>query len=316
LHQPPTIATIPLPFLGGEDESIAREVLAMMIAGSVLLVLAALVVVAAAFCQLAGARLTAPLKVGLCAGAGLLSAAGLVALVVPGPTSLSAAPAPVPTPTEPLSDSEKATLTRMHRDAVEVFIDRPGFGVRRLLLPLEDVVKAPKTQPKKDATDKDQPPAAPVAARETDKAGKEAHYAVQDVIGSSDPLVGGRQYVTDDLKEEWKVRKAQLVGLVKHKEPVVYLAEKVPDMKEAKDVPTRDLDAFEKAALEAIRGGDNLKAEKNGKEMRALGPIYAGQRCLVCHATKGELLGAFSYQLERVPIEIDKERKPIGPRIP
>jgi hypothetical protein len=226
-----------------------------------------------------------------------------------------AAPAPTPPPSEPLTDAETAGLKQLHRNAVEIFIDRPGFGVRRLVLPLDDVIGNPKS--KKDTPDVEKGPqdGTPVRGKEADKAVKklkETHFSVQDQLEQW----GLGAIPTEDKKEQWKLRKLQLVGLVKHKDPVVYQAEKVPDMKEMKEVPTRELDAFEKTALEALRGGDNLKAEKRAKEIRVLAPIYAGARCVTCHEKKGELLGAFSYQLERVPLDPEKEKNTKGPRLP
>jgi hypothetical protein len=73
-----------------------------------------------------------------------------------------------------------------------------------------------------------------------------------------------------------------------------------------KDGPTRELDTFEKSALEALRGGEAISAEKRGRELWALGPIYAGRRCVACH-DKGQMLGAFSYRLERGPAEPSKK---------
>jgi hypothetical protein len=288
----------------------------MVMVGGLFLAVAALVIVAAVLGQLAGASPTAPAKIGLVCSVLLLSAVGVIALVVPGPTTLSAAPAPASTsPAESPTAGETKALDWMHRKTVDIFIDRPGFGVRRLIMPLDDVVKAPKSLADKDTAEKPSGTGNPVAPGETEKPAKKTHYDVQDAIQGKDPLKFGQdQILTDDKKEEWKVRKVLLVGLVKHKAPVVYLTEKMPDMKDIKEVPTRVLDAFEKTALEAIRGGDNLKAEKKGKDLRVLGPIYAGQRCTTCHETKGQLLGAFSYQLERVPVEAEK--KSPEPRLP
>src|SRR5258708_7120076 len=99
----------------------------MMIVDNLVLVRAARIVVAAAI---------------------LWGGVGLVAL---------AAPAPVSTPAEKPTDEEAKSLAWMHRNTVEIFIDRPGFGVRRLVMPLEDVVKSPKTPPKKDVEGKDPP---------------------------------------------------------------------------------------------------------------------------------------------------------------
>ncbi len=166
----------------------------------------------------------------------------------------------------------------LHRTTVEIFIDRPNFGKRRMILPLQDVVTAPKVEPKKDAPEKDPP--APKA--DAEQPAKKPHYPVEPTTedGKSDTFLGAlrSQFATDDKKEVLKIRKVQLIGLVMHKEPVVYDTDKMPDMKEPKEVPTRALDEFEKKALEAIRGGDNLKAEKRtNKEIRMVGAIYAGQ---------------------------------------
>jgi hypothetical protein len=227
-------------------------------------------------------------------GAGALLLAAIV----------SAAPAPTMTPADPLTDAEKAGVQRLHRNAVEIFIDRPGFGIRRMPLPVEDLITAPKSSSPKEGDKKapELPPAKPA----------EPHFAVKDTVDQW----GLGRIPTDDKKEQWKVGKIQLVGLVKNPKPVVYVTEKMPDMKEAKDVPTRELDTFETAALEKLRGGENLFAEKRGKEIRVVGPIYAGARCVKCHEQKGQLLGAFSYTLERVPADPEKDTKDRGPRLP
>jgi hypothetical protein len=225
------------------------------------------------------------------------------------------APAPTAPPSEPLTATETAGLKRLHRNAVEIFIDRPGFGVRRLILPLEDVVNSPKSKKETPGVEQVPQDGPRVRGKETDKPAKilkDNHYSVQDQLEQ----LGIAVFPAEDKKEQWKVRKLQLVGLVKHKDPVVYQTEKMPDMKEAKEVPTRELDAFEKSALDALRGGDNLKADKHGKDLRVLAPIYAGARCVICHEKKGELLGAFSYQLERVPVDAEKEKNSKGPRLP
>ncbi len=222
-----------------------------------------------------------------------------------------AAPAPKETPSEPLTDAEKAGVRLLHRNTVEVFIDRPSFGIRRMPLNVEDLITIPKML-EKNSSPQIGNPVPPPLDKPVAKP-KETHYGVSDLIGKD----GMIRIPTDDKKEVWKVCKVQLVGLVKHPDPVVYLADKVPNMKDAKDVPTRELDAFEKAALTAIKEGkETLKVEKRGKEMRVLGPIYAGQRCVTCHEQKGQMLGAFSYQLERVPFDPEKEKNTPVPRIP
>jgi hypothetical protein len=206
-------------------------------------------------------------------------------------------------PADPLTQAEKSGLRALHRKAVEIFVDRPGFGARRLRLPLEDVVTAPSSLYDADAPDR----AAPEVGKAA-KPAKSSHFAVQDL------LTGGQagNIAAADTGEVWKVRTVQLVGLMSHRQPVAYLTDWVVD---ARDVPTRELDAFEKSALEALRGGEAVRAEKRGRELRALGPIYAGQRCAACH-DKGQLLGAFSYRLERGPAEPSKAPARNDPRTP
>lgn len=101
--------------------------------------------------------------------------------------------------------------------------------------------------------------------------------------------------------ENWQVRRLQLVSLLKHDEPAVYVVEELPRMDRLVDVPVRSLDAFEQSALESLdRGGDVITATSDINRIRMFGAIRATNQCLRCHAVeRGELLGAFTYVLER-----------------
>jgi hypothetical protein len=284
-----------------------------MLIGGILLALAAVVLVAGAVCWLAGVQLMALAKLLLAAFAVCFTVAG--AAVVTGDLLHSAGyfdsgrgdpgkeaevtPPSLPPAPAPLTEQEQQGAAWMHRNAVEIFIARPGFGLRRMPLAVDEFVTGPKSLSQKDPANKFPGFGTPFVYIE-EKAGekKAIHYPVQDIVGGW----GFDRIAAEDPKEQWKLRKVYLVGLVKHPEPVVYLTDTVPDMKEPKDVPTRELDAFEKASLESLRGGENLRGEKRGKGMRALGPIYAGAACVKCHDQKGQLLGAFTYTLERVPV--------------
>ena len=211
---------------------------------------------------------------------------------------------------ETVSGKEKDALRGMHRNAVEIFVDRPGFGVRRLVMNLDDLITGPKSPAEVNAKPRQADPDKPAPKAEK----KPSHYAVQDVLIESHY---GR-FATDDGKEVWQLRKFHLVGLVKHAEPVVYLTDKNPkkfddDPKAAKGIPTRKVDDFEKAALAAIRNGEPLIAEKTGKDLRVLAPIFAGKRCTSCH-DQGTLLGGFTYEMERVAHDPKKDgiRRPGG----
>src|SRR5262245_6269622 len=233
----------------------------------------------------------------------LAAACGLLAVCA------VAAPEPAKPVAEAVSAKEKLALHRLYRNAVEIFVDRPGFGVRRLVMNLDDLVTGSKSLAESNANAQQADPEKP--APKADK--KPSHYAVQDLL-----IERAGRFPTDDGKESWQLRKFHLVGLVKHAKPVVYLADRNPkkrdeEPKADKDIPTRDVDAFEQAALAAIRDGEPLKAEKSGNDMRLLAPIFAGKRCTVCH-DQGLILGGFTYELERVAYDAEKDgvRPPRG----
>jgi hypothetical protein len=210
-------------------------------------------------------------------------------------------PAELLTPSDPVVDRERQYLTSMHHNTVEVFIARPGFGMRRMIMPLQDIVTAPKSSsepPKKDRFGFD------VGMPKGTEKERDVHFAVQDMAdgGKLSMFLG---------TWEWKLKNVQLVGLVKHTNPVAYETDKVPGMKDVKDVPSRALNEFETRSLETLRGGEALAIEKRGNEMRMVGPIFAGTRCTTCHEQKGQMLGAFSYSFEkRSAEEIKKLSKP------
>jgi hypothetical protein len=198
-----------------------------------------------------------------------------------------------------VSENEKQALRQLHRAAVEIFVDRPGFGIRRLALNVDDLVGDPKSQSETKG------PGA--AAKPDPKAAKEPpHYAVRDML-----VERTGRFATDDGEATWQVRQFNLVGLVKHRVPVVYLTDEKPKTrgetpKAGTDIPTRKPDGFESAALEGIRGGELLRAEKKGEVLRAFAPITAGLRCVACHE-RGALLGGFAYELERVAYDPAKD---------
>ena len=208
---------------------------------------------------------------------------------------------PKGTPSDPVTERERKHMAALHRTTVEVFIDRPGFGVRRLSPTYEDVINAPKPLQSNDQGSIVEPEKPKIDAKKPAKE-KDSHFTFQDTIKNR---LGG--YPASET-EQWNVRKVQLVGLTKNPKPVVYDTANVPGMKGIKDIKTRELDAFEKQALESLRSGDNLKVDRRGAEMRVMGPIYAGKQCLTCHENAGEMLGAFTYVLERQPVK--KLKKP------
>ena len=98
--------------------------------------------------------------------------------------------------------------------------------------------------------------------------------------------------------QNWKVERLELVSLLLHDVPAVYVSDKLPAMNGARKQPTRHLDPFETLGLYALRAGRELYVEQAPTEIRMLGAIRASEQCLACHeAHEADLLGAFSYSL-------------------
>jgi hypothetical protein len=99
---------------------------------------------------------------------------------------------------------------------------------------------------------------------------------------------------------QWQVQRMELVSLLKHEEPAVYVSKTLPNMKQLVDGKTRPLDAFESGALQELYAGEFIVTEPAGTHLRMVGAVRAGETCIECHAVQtGELLGAFSYELSK-----------------
>jgi hypothetical protein len=111
--------------------------------------------------------------------------------------------------------------------------------------------------------------------------------------------------------EEWAVRKVELVSLLKYDEPRVYVTADLPRMDRLSDVQVRSLTAFEQRALRELDAGEDIVNQPALNRVEMLGAIRAAQQCLKCHQVeRGDLLGAFSYVLERIqPIREQPDRQ-------
>ncbi len=104
--------------------------------------------------------------------------------------------------------------------------------------------------------------------------------------------------------EAWSIRRLELVSLLRFDTPQVYVLDHLPRMDQlsAEDVPTRELDAFESAALKQLWFQEDLVMEESDDgTVRMMGALRAAEQCLECHTVqRGDLLGAFSYELQRL----------------
>jgi hypothetical protein len=113
--------------------------------------------------------------------------------------------------------------------------------------------------------------------------------------------------VSDDYycakrQPDWEVTRLELVSLLRHDERRVYVAKSLPEMDKLAEVPTRELNSFELAALPKLATQQDAVVNPGINRIEMLGALRAGNTCLECHqGPRGKLLGAFSYEL--VPIK-------------
>lgn len=102
----------------------------------------------------------------------------------------------------------------------------------------------------------------------------------------------------DKLQPDWEVTRLELVSLLRHAEPRIYVANSLPEMDKLADVSTRALTSFEQTALPQLTKQRDTVVNQSHNRIEMLGALRAGKTCLECHeAPRGKLLGAFSYEL-------------------
>jgi hypothetical protein len=226
-------------------------------------------------------------------------------------------------------------LKQLHERTVRTFAASPGFGVARgapnlkvdVELPRIESVPQPGTAdlsaipPESWAT---MPPApgaldrARIDARSPDAfrqlhAGSLLNFVNAPGFGYVTPdrkVVGFQEHHfrkeadVHDAKGNgpWRVERVELVSLLEHAEPCVYVSDNLPRMDELRGATTRPLDGFEANRLPELLRGEDLVFSPSGESVRVLGAIRAAKQCLACHnVERGDLLGAFSYRLGRRP---------------
>jgi len=219
--------------------------------------------------------------------------------------------------------SRVSALERLHAGAVEQFVNSPGFGVARMRLRPSPYTLRATDEPGEALPQRSRPYVSPepgpVDATAAEPDFTKAH--IDNMLTFLDPqsfgLVRDRDHVAGfrahqfrkqpDAPTHWQVERLELVGLLKYDQPVVYISENLPRMDELRDAPTRALDAFEQEALAALRRGEDLMVQDGSERiepMRMFGSLRAAQQCVRCHdVERGDLLGAFSYQLIRQDVK-------------
>jgi hypothetical protein len=208
-------------------------------------------------------------------------------------------------------------LGRLHRNTLNGFVNSPGFGVARMFVPEEKYLRV-----RREGGEQVQPGhrsgsdvcIKPATVQSWPGGLMKMHDS--NVIEFVNPkgfgLIDSRRKVTGfaghgfaklpESNEKWAIATVELMGLLIHPDPAVYISARLPAMDELKEAPTRKPDEFEAAALELIKKGDDLVTAEtqDGSRMRMLGSIRNGRTCQKCHGgDRGDLLGAFSYILSK-----------------
>jgi hypothetical protein len=124
-----------------------------------------------------------------------------------------------------------------------------------------------------------------------------------------------KQEKQPENSEAWRIRRLELVSLLKHTKPRVYLSEALPRMEDLDDAKTRPLSAVEARHLDELRQGHDVAVEATPNVIRMLGSLRASKQCMECHSVqRGALLGAFTYELQRDP-PLKAKDIPLSPAI-
>ncbi len=215
--------------------------------------------------------------------------------------------------------SRNAELKRLHTQSVNHFVNSSGFGVARMSNGptsehwLKTEPRSAPPQPNLDYFRPQFPEDAPPATRlETQDV---AGFHIASIVDFVNPK--GFGYFQDrrnvagfqshgfskvpDPIPKWEVANLELVGLLRHEQPVVYVSDTLPKMESLAETKTRPLDPFETTALAALRAGEDLHIGDGPNSTRLAGAIRSVNACAACHESqRGDLLGAFSYRLRPV----------------
>jgi hypothetical protein len=206
-------------------------------------------------------------------------------------------------------------IRQLHAEAYEQFIRAPGNGAYRWI-PTMKITDLPWKTPDWTSEELAKEPPPPKELNDVNLIHRLSLSRFANSNGNSEKVNGNRFGILDMNSESnplakdktnrpakkeyiWQIKSLDLVGIVMHETPVVYVSDKIPEMKDLKNKKTRTLDLFESEGIEELMNGKKLYLRGQAGTIRVLGPIQAGTACLKCHhdSKEGDLLGAFSYTL-------------------
>ncbi|QDT52877.1 hypothetical protein Pan44_08900 [Caulifigura coniformis] len=210
-------------------------------------------------------------------------------------------------------------LERLHDESYKDFVAAAGFGsvrmvrVRRSSLELPKLVRTPVASRDLCFDNRE----VPGRAKPTESDLNQLHLAgmkefIDDnrmgfdrgpdfVIGFEPHAVASSPAPIRANDETWQVARLELVSLLRHDEPRVYVSDDLPNLDELEQTPTRPLDEFERTHLAALENDQEVVTSDEPTVIRMLGAVRATETCLGCHSVPQKtLLGAFSYDLRPV----------------
>ncbi len=242
------------------------------------------------------------------------------------------------------------SLEQLHSDEVAKFVSREGFGFSRMPQPGPTFLPLPAPPELALPSAEVEPPAYEAPSRNSQRNAASSIAAVR--MPSPDKLnlfhvasegsflspqrlgyvqdrdhvagFGGHAFMSlprledqagwgTEPTEQWAIRRLELVSILKHKTPRVYVADELPNMEKLADAPTRALGDFERPALAKLAAGEDVVTHATINRIEMLGALRAHKQCMECHdVERGQLLGAFSYTLLRDP-PAPKPSAPIEP---
>lgn len=218
-------------------------------------------------------------------------------------TSSAVTPArKAPTGTKHASQDNLLALTalQLHGEAYNRFITQQGMGMSRMV-PMVTLVKREWKVPSWTSEELAKQQSDVAGAKDLSLIHRNSINFFENSVTKSDKRPNLGKGAIEKPGTLWEIKSLDLVGLVMHETPTVYISEKIPQMTELSKRPTREMDVFEMEGLEELMSGKDLYIRTKDEVVRVLGPVRAGKACMNCHtdAKEGDMLGAFSYTLRQ-----------------